>query len=218
MEKQFDLKKYLVENKLTANSRMLKEEIGDVNSPVLQGFNWLSNIQGKLIHGGTLEAIGNINSNTINVKKYKETIQNIPNIGRDPEQLGLLLGDAVFAYLKNHIKFLIHNISDSSVRDFLENPTPENTNGDKELLAETLQWKKWTESIPDVKDSKYLGNSEQFSSMIEKPVQQMVKECTSSGGKKEASLVWGILPYLANSWDQGITRSLNMTLDKTITR
>ena len=218
MEKQFDLKKYLVENKLTANSRMLKEEIGDVNSPVLQGFNWLSNIQGKLIYGGTLEAIGNINSNTINVKKYKETIQNIPNIGRDPEQLGLLLGDTVFAYLKNNIKFLIHNISDSSVRDFLENPTSENTNGDEKLLAQTLQWKKWTESIPDVKDSKYLGNSEQFSSMIEKPVQQMVKECTSSGGKKEASLVWGILPYLANSWDQDITRSLNMTLDKTITR
>ena len=214
MEKQFDLKKYLVENKLTANSRMLNEEIGDVNSPVLQGFNWLSNIQGKLIYGGTLEAIGNINSNTINVKKYKETIQNIPNIGRDPEQLGLLLGDAVFAYLKNHIKFLIHNISDSSIRDFLENPTAENSGGDEKLLKETLQWKKWTESIPDVKDSKYLGNSEQFSSMIEKPVQQMVKECTSSGGKKEASLVWGILPYLAGKWDSKITRSLNTALDK----
>jgi hypothetical protein len=55
----------------------------------------------------------------------------------------------------------------------------------KELLKETLQWKKWTESIPDVKDSNYLGNSEQFSSMIEKPVQQMVKECTSSGDKKD---------------------------------
>ena len=195
-----------------------KEKMEEVDSPVLQGFNWLSNIQGKLIYGGTLEAIGNINSNTINVTNYREEIENIPNIGRDPEQLGLLLGDAVFAYLKNHIKFLIHNISDSSIRDFLENPTAENTNGDEKLLKETLQWKKWTESIPDVKDSKYLGNSEQFSSMIEKPVQQMVKECTSSGDKKMASLVWGILPYLANSWDQGITRSLNMTLDKTITR
>ena len=191
-----------------------KEKMEEVDSPVLQGFNWLSNIQGKLIYGGTLEAIGNINSNTINVTNYREEIENIPNIGRDPEQLGLLLGDAVFAYLKNHIKFLIHNISDSSIRDFLENPTPENTNGDKELLAETLQWKKWTESIPDVKDSKYLGNSEQFASMIEKPVQQMVKECTSSGGKKEASLVWGILPYLAGKWDSKITRSLNTALDK----
>ena len=191
-----------------------KEKMEEVDSPVLQGFNWLSNIQGKLIYGGTLEAIGNINSNTINVTNYREEIENIPNIGRDPEQLGLLLGDAVFAYLKNHIKFLIHNISDSSIRDFLENPTPENTNGDKKLLKETLQWKKWTESIPDVKDSKYLGNSEQFASMIEKPVQQMVKECTSSGGKKEASLVWGILPYLAGKWDSKITRPQNTALDK----
>ena len=191
-----------------------KEKMEEVDSPVLQGFNWLSNIQGKLIYGGTLEAIGNINSNTINVTNYREEIENIPNIGRDPEQLGLLLGDAVFAYLKNHIKFLIHNISDSSIRDFLENPTAENSGGDEKLLKETLQWKKWTESIPDVKDSKYLGNSEQFSSMIEKPVQQMVKECTSSGGKKEASLVWGILPYLAGKWDSKITRSLNTALDK----
>jgi hypothetical protein len=191
-----------------------KEKMEEVDSPVLQGFNWLSNIQGKLIYGGTLEAIGNINSNTINVTNYREEIENIPNIGRDPEQLGLLLGDAVFAYLKNHIKFLIHNISDSSIRDFLENPTAENSGGDEKLLKETLQWKKWTESIPDVKDSKYLGNSEQFASMIEKPVQQMVKECTSSGGKKEASLVWGILPYLAGKWDSKITRSLNTALDK----
>ena len=197
----FDFKKYLVENKLTSNSKMLNEEIGDSNSNISKYFTWLKSSQAKQVYKSNLESIGNLKSNTINIPDYKSKILEIPNIQRDQEQLGLLLGDAVFASLKNNIISSIHNIPDPMIRDFLENPTEESAEGDQKLLTQTLQWKKWTESIPDVKDSKYLQNSPQFASMIEKPVQQMFAECIS-GDKSTASLVWGILPYLAQYWER----------------
>ena len=196
----FDFKKYLVENKLTSNSKMLNEEIGDSNSNISKYFTWLKSSQAKQVYKSNLESIGNLKSNTINLPEYKSKILEIPNIQRDPEQLGLLLGDAIFSYLKDNIISSIQNLPNKSLRDFLENPTEESADGDQKLLTQTLQWKKWTESIPDNKNSKYLGNSSEFNSMIGTPVQRMFAECIENGDKNTASLVWGILPYLAQNW------------------
>ena len=155
----FDYKKYLVENKLTSNSRILNEETEDSNSNSKKYFTWLGSPQGKIVFDSNLQSLGNIKSNTIDIPGYKRKVLEIPNIQRDKEQLGLLLGDAAFASLKDTIISSISNISDPRVRDFLKNPTEKSAEGDEKLLAQTLQWKKWTESIPDVKDSKYLQNS-----------------------------------------------------------
>ena len=198
----FDLKKFLVENKLTANSRILNEETEDSNSNSKKYFTWLGSPQGKIVFDSNLQSLGNIKSNTINIPGYKSKVLNIPNIQRDKEQMGLLLGDAVFASLKDTIISSISNISDRRVRDFLKNPTEESAEGDEKLLAQTLQWKKWTESIPDVKDSKYLQNSPEFASMIQNPVQKIIEELLSTNSLSPAYLVWGILPYLAQYWQK----------------
>ena len=198
----FDYKKYLVENKLTSNSRMLNEETEDSNSNYKKYFTWLGSPQGKIVFDSNLQSIGNVKSNTIDIPGYKRKVLEIPNIQRDKEQLGLLLGDAAFASLKDTIISSISNIPDRRVRDFLENPTEKSAEGDEKLLAQTLQWKKWTESIPDVKDSKYLQNSPEFASMIEKPIQKIIEELLSTNSLSPAYLVWGILPYLAQYWQK----------------
>ena len=198
----FDYKKYLVENKLTSNSRILNEETEDSNSNSKKYFTWLGSPQGKIVFDSNLQSLGNIKSNTIDIPGYKRKVLEIPNIQRDKEQLGLLLGDAAFASLKDTIISSISNISDPRVRDFLKNPTEKSAEGDEKLLAQTLQWKKWTESIPDVKDSKYLQNSPEFASMIEKPVQKIIEELLSTNSLSPAYLVWGILPYLAQFWQK----------------
>jgi len=198
----FDYKKYLVENKLTSNSRMLNEETEDSNSNYKKYFTWLGSPQGKIVFDSNLQSIGNVKSNTIDIPGYKSKVLEIPNIHRDKEQLGLLLGDAAFASLKDTIISSISNIPDRRVRDFLENPTEKSAEGDEKLLAQTLQWKKWTESIPDVKDSKYLQNSPEFASMIEKPIQKIIEELLSTNSLSPAYLVWGILPYLAQYWQK----------------
>ncbi len=198
----FDYKKYLVENKLTLNSRILNEETEDSNSNSKKYFTWLGSPQGKIVFDSNLQSIGNIKSNTIDIPGYKRKVLEIPNIQRDKEQLGLLLGDAAFASLKDTIISSISNIPDRRVRDFLENPTEKSAEGDEKLLAQTLQWKKWTESIPDVKDSKYLQNSPEFASMIEKPIQKIIEELLSTNSLSPAYLVWGILPYLAQYWQK----------------
>ena len=198
----FDYKNYLVENKLTSNSRILIEETEDSNSNSKKYFTWLGSPQGKIVFDSNLQSLGNIKSNTIDIPGYKRKVLEIPNIQRDKEQLGLLLGDAAFASLKDTIISSISNISDPRVRDFLKNPTEKSAEGDEKLLAQTLQWKKWTESIPDVKDSKYLQNSPEFASMIEKPVQKIIEELLSTNSLSPAYLVWGILPYLAQFWQK----------------
>ena len=176
----------------------------------LSGFEWLSKI--KVFKDSNMSALDNA-ENQFDYTSYLEKITD----DQQQRDWGIYLGDSVFSQLKDQIEFLINNLSDSSTRNFLENPTLENAGGDEKLLAQTLKWKEWTESIPNVGDAKYLSNAPEFNTYLQNPLDKLVKELTTNTDKKTASLVWGILPYLAFYWDDKVTRSLNMKLDKNIT-
>ena len=184
---------------------ILTEYQEDIKS--LPGFEWLSKIKG--FKDNNMSALDNT-KNQFDYTSYLEKIM----ANKDRRDWGIYLGDGVFSRLKDQIKFLINNLSDSSTRDFLQKPTLENAEGNEKLLAQTLKWKTWTESIPNVGDAKYLSNDSEFNTYLQNRLDKLVEELTTNTDKNTASLVWGILPYLAFYWDDKVTRSLNPALDK----
>jgi len=176
----------------------------------LPGFEWLSKTQ--IPTDGTMSALGNT-KNHFDIKSYKDKImQDI-----DRRDWGFALGDSVFSLLRDTIESRIHNLPDAFYRDFLENPTTETADGNNKLLKQTLGWKKWTESIPDSSEGKYLINNPDFNKYILNPLHGIFDELTHKGSTKDkASLVWAILPYLASYWYNEVVVALNMPLMKNI--
>tara|TARA_R110001592_G_scaffold361921_2_gene674088 strand:- start:12 stop:1760 length:1749 start_codon:yes stop_codon:yes gene_type:complete len=159
-----------------------------VNIPIFQDYSGLQNMDSNAFKSPDMNGY------------IRDVRQNV-----DSRDWGMYFGDKVMSYLKDKYMLKINSIGDASVREFLKDPKVIDASTKEEHVKQTIEANKFIASIPDIEDSKYLGNAQSFFNLISTPVVAMFDECID---RNFTHLLPLVLPYIAYTWKRNVVDNM----------
>lgn len=184
---------------LYAINRLNEENTND-------GFKWLKSV--NMANLADFQGINNLPTNMLSdtLPKFFNYVMK----QEDSRDWGDIMGDKAIVYLKTKYLDAINRISDPNIREFLKSPKVSSVGGlskfDDNKVAELVKANTFTDNIPEIPGSNYIGNNKEFTSKIETSFTNMIEESIKNN---YIGLLPFLIPYMTFMWKKHIVNKMS---------
>jgi hypothetical protein len=168
-----------------------------------KGWDWVDNNFESIPRFNSYPAFSNnsISSLEQDIRDYYKHVKE----NEDARDFGWFLGDNVVSHFKKYYKSLAENVGNSDLRKTFLNPSDMGDESTKSKYKDAVKAINFVNSLPETKDSQYLGNSQPFGK-IEKAFNELFEAFSGTGnyekgGTKRSELLYPtmvplLVPYV----------------------
>ena len=170
------------------------------------GFKWLEST--SMANLADFQGINNLSTNMLpdTLPKFFNYVMK----QEDSRDWGDIMGDKAIVYLKSKYLDAINRINNPDIREFLKSPKVSSVGGlskfDDNKVAELVKANTFTDNIPEIPDSNYIGNNKEFASKIETPFTNMIEESIKNNYIELLPL---LIPYMTFMWKKHIVNKMS---------